>query len=355
MIKVGDKVRFLNATGGGIVTKINGKDLITVEDADGFDVPVLIKECVVVESALPKGASVKAASPQVITNSVIGSKVEQEIELSRKVKETKEGETLDILLAFVPQNLKSLQQSTYDTYLLNDSNYFLFVTYSSEVDGQWINRYCGVVEPNTKLFMEELGKEQLNEIERVSVQFVAFKTEKRYNQKNPVLVEHNIDTIKFYKLHSFKVSEYFDEPALIYTIVKNDVPDREIVFDPKALEEAMQERLRSERIVNQPLFKKKSMVQSDLIEVDLHIDELLDTTAGMDNTAMFEVQIEEFHRVMKSNLKTKGQKIVFIHGKGDGVLRKAIIDQLNKKYKSCIYQDASFREYGYGATMVIIK
>jgi len=355
MIKVGDKVRFLNATGGGIVTKISGKDLITVEDEDGFDVPVLMKECVVVESAMPKGAAVKAGAASVVNNSNVAHKVVEEIELSRKVKETKEGETLDVLLAFVPQNLKSLQHSTYDTYLLNDSNYFLFVTYSSEINGQWLNRYCGVVEPNTKLFMEELSKEQLNEVEKVSVQFVAFKTEKRYNQKNPISVEHNIDTVKFYKLHSFKVSEYFDEPALIYTIVKNDVPDSEIVFDPKALEEAMQERLRSERVVNQPLFKKKNLVQSDLIEVDLHIDELLDSTAGMDNSAMFEVQMEEFHSVMKANLKTKGQKIVFIHGKGDGVLRKAIIDELKKKYKTCIYQDASFREYGYGATMVIIK
>ena len=36
------------------------------------------------------------------------------------------------------------------------------------------------------------------------------------------------------------------------------------------------------------------------------------------------------------------------------VLRKAILQELKYKYKNYESQDASFREYGFGATMVII-
>ena len=50
-----------------------------------------------------------------------------------------------------------------------------------------------------------------------------------------------------------------------------------------------------------------------------------------------------------------GVKIVFIHGKGEGVLRHAVIHELNYRYKNCSYQDASFQEYGYGATQVHYK
>jgi dsDNA-specific endonuclease/ATPase MutS2 len=57
---------------------------------------------------------------------------------------------------------------------------------------------------------------------------------------------------------------------------------------------------------------------------------------------------------MGKYLKKKGQKIVFIHGKGEGVLRNAIIKELKSKYKTCTHQDASFQEYGFGATMVTI-
>ena len=45
---------------------------------------------------------------------------------------------------------------------------------------------------------------------------------------------------------------------------------------------------------------------------------------------------------------------MFIHGKGEGVLRKAIIDELKHSYKQCTFQDASFREYGFGATLITI-
>ena len=47
-MKVGDIVRYLNATGGGKVTRIEGK-LAYVEEEDGFETPVLVKECVVVD------------------------------------------------------------------------------------------------------------------------------------------------------------------------------------------------------------------------------------------------------------------------------------------------------------------
>ena len=46
-------MRFLNAVGGGIVRKID-RDMAYVEEPDGFETPVLIRECVVVEPAKPE-------------------------------------------------------------------------------------------------------------------------------------------------------------------------------------------------------------------------------------------------------------------------------------------------------------
>ncbi len=58
---------------------------------------------------------------------------------------------------------------------------------------------------------------------------------------------------------------------------------------------------------------------------------------------------------MDANLKSHGTKIIFIHGKGEGVLRQALMKELNHRYKGHEVQDASFREYGYGATQVTIR
>ena len=41
-MKIGDKVRFLSEVGGGVVTGFQGKDMVLVEDADGFDIPIQI-------------------------------------------------------------------------------------------------------------------------------------------------------------------------------------------------------------------------------------------------------------------------------------------------------------------------
>jgi len=92
-----------------------------------------------------------------------------------------------------------------------------------------------------------------------------------------------------------------------------------------------------------------------IIEVDLHIGALLDTTAGLSNADILNCQIDAFRKVMDENLRNKGQKIVFIHGKGEGVLRQALMKELTHRYKGNDVQDASFREYGYGATQVTIR
>ena len=102
------------------------------------------------------------------------------------------------------------------------------------------------------------------------------------------------------------------------------------------------------------LQRKQAKMKNDLVEVDLHIHELLDDTTGMGNAEMLSYQLDVFHKTLEEYKNKKGQKIVFIHGKGDGVLRRAILDELKRKYKNYSSQDASFREYGFGATMVTI-
>ena len=75
----------------------------------------------------------------------------------------------------------------------------------------------------------------------------------------------------------------------------------------------------------------------------------------MGNGEILNYQLEVFRKTLDEYKNKKGQKIVFIHGKGDGVLRKALLQELKYKYKTYQSQDASFREYGFGATMVTIR
>ena len=148
-------------------------------------------------------------------------------------------------------------------------------------------------------------------------------------------------------------NDFFEEDAMVYPIVRNDVPERELLVSAADLKEAMYHKVQEDRRAPQTIVKKKS--DSAVLEVDLHITELLDNTNGLSNADMLTYQLDKFHEILGKYANHKGQKIVFIHGKGDGVLRKAIEKELKTRYKQYYYQDASFREYGFGATMVTIK
>lgn len=98
----------------------------------------------------------------------------------------------------------------------------------------------------------------------------------------------------------------------------------------------------------------KKPAKDEVIEVDLHAHALLDCTDGLSATEIKDYQMKVFREKMNEYLRDKGRRIVFIHGNGDGVLRKAILTELKYSYKTCRHQDASFQQYGFGATMITI-
>ena len=186
-------------------------------------------------------------------------------------------------------------------------------------------------------------------------------------------MQFRLDPVKFYKLHTFQDNDFFETPALLYGIVVNDIPVKPLVVDAKALKREMyannatfqqeteQDSVKSyvrryengQKKGNPFLIKHRD--NGDIVVIDLHADALLDTTAGMSSTDILNYQLKKFREVLAEYDGKKGQKLIFIHGKGEGVLRSAIVNALKYKYKKYTYQDASFQEYGYGATQVTIR
>ena len=380
-MKIGDKVRFLSEVGGGRVSGFQGKDIVLVEDEDGFEIPTSVHDVVVVEQddyAMGKMISAKMEAQQKAEEhaatelhqdsrsikSILNDHDEQvdmhveeydaadrEITFRAPVQEREGGNKLSAYLAFVPVDIKEITHTRFETYIVNDSNYYIHYSYLVAEGNAWTLKSVGEVEPNTKLFIEEFGREVLNDMGRIGVQLTAYKKDKPFLLKPAIDVQFRIDPVKFYKLHVFEENEYFEQPSLLFTIVDNDEVARPLVVDSKRLKEQM---YKDEKIIAHEGKKKRQKDDGTLV-IDLHADELLETTAGMNAADILHYQLDVFKKTMDENKKKKGQKIVFIHGKGEGVLRHALVHELNYRYKSCTYQDASFQEYGYGATQVTIK
>jgi hypothetical protein len=356
MAKVGDIVRFLNAVGGGRITKI--KDNIAYVDDDGFETPVLIRECVVVQSAdgAPKPEREAVVAPKPVPT--VPSKSSDPEPEPEEFEEVAGGDVLNVVLGFEATDLKHISNTEYDAYIVNDSNYYLYFNFSTRADDAegWTTRYAGIVEPNIQLLLGSFGREEVAQFDRVVVQYIAFKRDKEYALKNTASVEINVDTTKFFKLHCFRENTYFEKPVLTFDVVRNDVANK---IDPlENIAHLQREMQRKKSADSRPVrrkISKPSQGKGETIVVDLHIHELVDNTHGLSNADMLNMQVDKFREVMDANLKNYGQKIVFIHGKGEGVLRQAIAKELKYRYKKHDVQDASFQEYGYGATQVTIR
>lgn len=358
MLKVGDIVRYLNAVGGGRVSRIEGA--VAYVDDDGFVTPVLAKECVVVTPA--KDAEMLAQEPKPEPAAAQGKGVTAQKASEPAVApfvETEEGERLNVVLGFEAKDLKHLSSTSYEAFLVNDSNYHLYYVISTQESAASERNVLafGAIEPAMQEYIATIEPADLPAMDRISVDMIAFKSDRPYRAKRPVSISMPLDATKFFKLHCFKRNPYFDNPVIAIDLVKDDAPAQgtRAEVDAASLAKAMNEKKRVDSRRAPAPAPKRVHKHDELIVVDLHIHELVDNTSGLSNADMLNMQIDRFRSVMDENLRNHGCKIVFIHGKGEGVLRQALLKELSHKYKGHDVQDASFREYGFGATQVTIR
>ena len=100
------------------------------------------------------------------------------------------------------------------------------------------------------------------------------------------------------------------------------------------------------------VLKKKERFQPTM-EVDLHIHQLTTSTKGMSKHDMLSLQLDTAKRQLEFAMHKKIQRLVFIHGVGEGVLRLEL-EYLFKRYDNIKYYDANYQKYGLGATEVYI-
>ena len=89
------------------------------------------------------------------------------------------------------------------------------------------------------------------------------------------------------------------------------------------------------------------------MEVDLHINQLVNSSKGMTNHDMLTLQLDTAKRKLDFAINKRIQKVVFIHGVGEGVL-KMELEYLFGRYNNVKYYDANYQKYGLGATEVYI-
>ncbi|MBN1926779.1 MAG: DUF2027 domain-containing protein [Prolixibacteraceae bacterium] len=346
MIKIGDKVKFLNDVGGGVVISFQSKNIAVVKNEDGFEIPVMINqlvkvpqnedyenirrdEPVVKKQKQPEPKPAPAHIPQLINGN----------------------DEPRFFIAFYPVDQHNPVGGEIEVYLINDSNFSLLYHYS-HFDGKLYKTIdSGELEPNTKNYIEGIAQADLSNLPAFCLQLIPFMKETK-KLAAPVVKDIHINGVKFYKEKSFRPNEFFKGNAMVFDLA--GTPEK--ADADKRTDKDLQKLLIQKDEENRPL-KKEAPKQKppEVIEVDLHIHELVDNWNGLSNHEILEIQMDRFHSEMKNAMENRAKRIVFIHGVGNGVLKQEIHKKLKSTYARFYFQDASFQEYGYGATMVIFR
>ena len=97
--------------------------------------------------------------------------------------------------------------------------------------------------------------------------------------------------------------------------------------------------------------KSKKNTKKEL-EIDLHIHQITKSNKNMSKYEMLQYQLNYAKQKMQFAIKNKIAKVIFIHGKGKGVLRKELLQMLQQFPVEI--KDASYQKYGFGAVEVKI-
>ena len=344
MVKIGDRVRFLNDVGGGVVTGFINKTTVNVEGQDGFEIPYPISQLVNISEAerIEKGM---APEPELISRE---PEIKAEPQKNEGMKLAGKNAP-DFYFCFVPDDSKNPLAGETHLHLINNSNFTVLYLFSHVENEIFKSVKYGTVQSNSKIELESIDQNDLVDLPDFAFQLLYFLEEEK--EMHPVISKKfKVSPVKFYKEKSFQPNVFFRKNAMILKITP-DVLSTEL---DKLTDEDLKKVLKSKEVSPEENTTAKKKPE-ELIEIDLHIQELLDDTTGLSNREMLEIQLKKVDREMNDAIKSHAKRIVFIHGLGQGVLKQEVTNLLKSKFSKYYFQDASFKEYGYGATMVILK
>ncbi len=322
----GDKVRFLNEVGGGIVKRLRKDGMVLVENEDGFDYPMPPNELVLVESAgFSKGSSLEKNTERKADD--------------MRVTETEQEKK--ILLAFTRND----SNNGVILYLINDTPWFFPCAIYTQIkndDHRLIVQ--DVLEPDTKMEVGAFSDNDLDEVRQLVLQgFFAGDQMKLLHPMVQGKVKNKATRLLL--SGNYETNEYFSLPALIFDVYNSKTSAPEVI-DEVIHEKALQETIDAEKAV-----RSKKHSSPVIWEEDLHINVLVDSVVGMSNTEILNFQMDYFRKILDKAIVETVAQVVFIHGIGNGTLKKTLRDSLEKEYH-LMYEDASFKAYGFGATKV---
>jgi hypothetical protein len=316
-MNIGDRVRVLHGKEEGIIRKVSAGGRIEVEIEDGFVIPVLKSEVVLVAEAEKNYFGDSSSTPaQVDTPLPISAPKDQ-----------------GLYLAFVPINDQSLS-----LYLINDSVQ-PYLSHASEVYGtNHRTLFAGALGAGEAKKIDDRILKELDEWPAFLLRFI------------PIQAKLNRAIPAFERQLKMKPTQFFKHLSKSPLIGKNaylfSLENTTKELDIRGLNAELNQLTPTPQVTR---------VQAPSASIDLHIEALHPKPDSLSNSEMLRIQLEVFEKNLNLAIAAGMDQITFIHGIGNGVLRKEIHKRLSQLRNISYFQDTQKDQWGYGATLVKIS
>ncbi|OJJ23340.1 hypothetical protein BKI52_02985 [marine bacterium AO1-C] len=351
-MNIGDRVRMLHGTEEGIVSKING-NIVEVEIEDGFSIPVLKNEVVVIAKEEKKR---------------FGDYKEENTGRFAARPDTREGKvvyaTKGIYVAFA-----AINDQRYTMHIINNTDFDLPFTVGLERNQNHQGVYAGLLRGRDSIKINEVD---IKDFDNWGVYVFQFLFAKRgyFSIRAPFIKKMRFRASNFFK--SKAKAPVLEKDAHLFQLDK-DMPEQ--TLNTQQIEEVTDTVADTEKPISKPVDATKlkeqmlsknepaasvktqasTTVTAPEYEVDLHIEKLTGDFSTLNSGEMLELQLKTFENKLENAIASGMHEIIFIHGVGNGVLRTEIHKRLSKNPDIQYYEDARKEKFGYGATAVTFK
>lgn len=323
-MNIGDKVRMLRGSEEGVITRFLDKGLIEVEIEDGFPIPVMREEVVVIakeEADYFRRDEAPRTSKPTPTR--------------EEVKKTKTGQGL--YLAFVQFNDKQLS-----AYFVNATDFDMPYLIGEEANENFKGITAGMVNANNYVKLKDVLVSEFDQWPTLVIQSLFYRNG-YYSLREPLTRKMKFKASTFFK--SQRQAPLLNKPAFLFQL--DEGPGKPI--DPDKVKERIYANTQEQDVANRITFSRPPS------QVDLHIEKLTEQYDTMNNNDMMELQLKTFEDALDKAIATGMDEITFIHGIGNGTLKNQIHKKLSKMEGIKYFEDSMKEKFGYGATLVRIK
>ncbi len=318
-MNIGDKVRLLHGTEEGIIRKIIDKRTVEIEIEDGFLIPVLRQEIVIIS---PDEDPANTSINLMTSGSFKKSSTEEDLQ--------QKGIFVGI----------TIEQNTSSGWIINNSgDIVLFAIYERKSDGlEGVSH--GVLNNKTYAKIADWGAGAPLRLPVVFVDIIKFESRIK-DHMEPLSKKIDLQSITKDREHS-PLPLLGNSGILIPMEEEMMLPDAQVIKE--ALFSGTAEVQRKDKV-------KKQKIK----EVDLHIEALSEDYRSLNSDEILNIQLSEFNSSLENAVISGVEEITFIHGIGNGILRNKIHKILSQYPHIKYFEDARKEKFGFGATKVHLK